>query len=457
MTGEGRVIVIGGGLAGMSAAIRLADGGRQVTVFEARPRLGGATYSFPRGELTVDTGQHVLLRCYRDHLALLASMEAEDLVRFQPRLDIPVLDPAGGRTARLRRSAHLPAPLHLVGALAGYRALSPIERLRAASAAAALGRVDPDDPANDLIPFGDWLRRHGQGPRVVHRLWRLIVVAALNIEPEEASLALAARVVRSGLLEDADGGDIGLPTVPLASLHDGPGRAAFARRGIRLHAGERVRAIDGAGGGVVVRTDSGETEADAVVVAVPHAQAARLVPEGAAPDRSGWGALGDAPIVNLHVLYDRPVLRLPFAAVLDSPVQWIFDRTAASGAGRGQYLVSSISAADRWIAQPADRIREEQLRALALLLPAARSARVLDAFVTREPRATFRQVAGSARHRPGTRTRWPSVVLAGAWTATGWPDTMEGAVRSGFAAASELLAQSAVGGSERKDVMTWTR
>ena len=453
----GRVIVVGGGLAGVSAALRLAEQGREVTVFEARPRLGGATYSFPRGELTVDTGQHVLLRCYGHHLALLKSIGADHLVRFQPQLDIPVLQPTGGRPARIRRSAQLPAPLHLVRALAGYRALSPRERFAAASAAAALGRVDPDDPATDLIPFGDWLRAHGQGARAVDRLWRLVVVAALNIAPDEASLALAARVVRSGLLEHAASGDIGVPTVPLTSLHDEPARAAFARRGIRLHSGHRVRAIEDAGAGVIVRTDGGDAEADAVVVAVPHAQAARLVPEGAAPERAGWSALGDSPIVNVHVLYDRPVTRLPFAAALDSPVQWIFDRTEAAGAGRGQYLVSSISAADRWIALPADRIREEQLRALAQLLPAARTARVLDAFVTREPRATFRQRAGSARLRPGARTRWPSVVLAGAWTATGWPDTMEGAVRSGLAAATELLAQPAPHGSERKDVMTWTR
>lgn len=439
MSGNSRVIVVGGGLAGVSAAIRLAEQGKAVTVYEARPRLGGATYSFQRGELTVDTGQHVLLRCYRHYLDLLARIGADHLVTFQRRLDIPVLSP-GAPQAHIRRSLHAPAPLHLAGAVIGYQALTPGERLRAVAAAAALRHVDPDDPATDLVTFGEWLRQHGQTPRVMRRLWALITVAALNIEPDTASLALAARVIRSGLLESAAGSDIGVPDVPLASLHDQPARDAFARRGICLQSGQRVRAIDRVGTGVIVRTDAGEQEAEAVLIAVPHAEAARLVPEEAAPGRDEWESLGDSPIVNVHVLYDRRVTDLGFAAALDSDVQWVFDKTATSGVGHGQYLVSSISAADTCITLPARRIRDDQLAALQLLLPRAREARVLDAFVTREPRATFRQRAGSSRLRPRARTNWPEMVLAGAWTSTGWPDTMEGAAMSGVKAA-ELLAQ----------------
>lgn len=439
MSGNGTVIVVGGGLAGISAAIRLAEQGTSVTVYESRPRLGGATYSFQRGELTVDTGQHVLLRCYHHYLSLLATIGADHLVTFQRRLDIPVLSP-GAPAAAIRRSPHAPAPFHLAAALAGYAALSVTERMRAVAAAAALRHVDPDDPATDAVPFGTWLRRHRQSPRAVRRLWALITVAALNLEPDEASLALAARVIRSGLLENATAGDIGVPLVPLGALHDQPARVAFDRLGIRLHCGQRVRAIDRGGAGVIVRTDAAEQEAEAVVIAVPHAEAARLVPEEAAPRRAEWENLGDSPIVNVHVLYDRQVTEFGFAAALDSEVQWIFDKTAVSNVDHGQYLVSSISAADACIALPAQKIRDDQLAALRLLLPRTRAARVLDAFVTREPRATFRQRAGSARLRPEARTNWPSVVLAGAWTSTGWPDTMEGAVMSG-AKAAELLAQ----------------
>jgi squalene-associated FAD-dependent desaturase len=434
------VVVVGGGLAGITAAIALADQGHRVTVLEARPRLGGATYSFQRGSLTVDTGAHVLLRCYGRYQDLLGRLEVLDLITMQDRLDVPVLAP-GQRPARLRRGLRGPAPLHLLPALAGYRVLPVAERFRAVLAARALHGVDPDDPATDAVTFGAWLRRHGQSPSAVARLWGLLTVAALNIGPEQASLALAARVFRTGLLDGVRAGDIGVPRVPLSSLHDQPARAAFSRLGIRLHTGDRVRGISAAGQGLIVRTDAGSLEADAVVVAVPHAAAAALVPDAAAPQRQRWEELGDAAIINVHVLYDRPVTALPLAAVLDSGTWWMFDRTAAGAgpsAGGGQYLVSSLSAADEQIKSPTEQIRNRHLAALTAVLPEARHARVVDSFVTREPHATFRQGAGSARLRPTAATNWPNLVLAGAWTATGWPDTMEGAVRSGLAAVQTL-------------------
>lgn len=438
MSEPNHIVVVGGGLAGITAAIGLAEQGTRVTVLETRPRLGGATYSFQRDALTVDTGQHVLLRCYSRYQELLARLGALDAITIQDRLDIPVLS-AGHRPARLRRGPNGPAPLHLLPALARYRALPPMDRIRAVSAAAALRGVDPDDPASDTITFGAWLRSHGQTPSAIARLWGLLCIAALNIAPEQASLALAARVFRTGLLEDVRAGDIGLPRVPLSAVHDGPARAAFARLGIALHTGDRVRAISGPGPGLTVRTDAGEVDADAVVLAVPHAAAARLAPAAAVPNQR-WDELGDEAIINVHVLYDRPVTTLPLAAVLDSDSWWLFDRTEAAGAGPGQYLVSSLSAAASQIRTPTERIRTRHLAALTALFPAARSALVIDSFVTREPRATFRQAAGSGVLRPEAATRWPRLVLAGAWTATGWPDTMEGAVRSGLAAVETLTA-----------------
>jgi uncharacterized protein with NAD-binding domain and iron-sulfur cluster len=188
-----------------------------------------------------------------------------------------------------------------------------------------------------------------------------------------------------------------------------------------------------------------EIAADAVVLAVPHEAAARLIPPGALPDGTvaSWAGLGASPIVNVHVIYDRAVTNLPFAAAVDSPVQWVFDRTRISGLDRSsparrQYLAISLSAADKYVDVPAARLRERFVPALAELFPAARGAQVIEFFVTRERRATFRQAPGSGRLRPRAGTRLPGLVLAGAWTATGWPDTMEGAVRSGLAAAIEL-------------------
>lgn len=442
MSSAGTVVVVGGGLAGITAALALAEQGRRVTVLEARPRLGGATYSFRRGALTVDTGAHVLLRCYRRYQDLLDRLGVLGLITVQDRLDIPVLAP-GRPPARLRRGLHGPAPLHLLPALARYRALPAADRFRAALAARALQGVDPDDPATDALAFGEWLRLHGQSPAAIARLWGLLTVAALNIGPEQASLALAARVFRTGLLDEVRAGDIGVPQVPLSALHDLPAREAFSRQGVRLHTGERVRSISADGQSLTVRTDAGSLEAEGVVLAVPHAAAAELAPAAAAPERQRWTGLGDGAIVNVHVLYDRPVTALPLAAVLDSGTWWLFDRTAAAGAGAegGQYLVSSLSAASDQIRMPAEQIRSRHLAALTAVLPGARQARVVDSFVTREPRATFRQGAGSAALRPPAATAWPNLVLAGAWTATGWPDTMEGAVRSGLAAV-ETLAPS---------------
>ena len=174
------------------------------------------------------------------------------------------------------------------------------------------------------------------------------------------------------------------------------------------------------------------------MLAVPHPQAARLVPPRAAPDRDRWAGLGAAPIVNVHVRYQRRVTELEFAAALDNPVQWVFDRTPP-GAG-GQYLVTSISAAEPVLRTSAAELGRIQLAALADLFPAARRTPVRDVFVTREPRATFRQGPGTRRDRPAAATRLPGLALAGAWTDTGWPDTMEGAVRSGRQAADVVLA-----------------
>src|SRR5439155_11761361 len=186
-------------------------------------------------------------------------------------------------------------------------------------------------------------------------------------------------------------------------------------------------------------TEVDRLEADAVVVATPHDRAAELLPMGAVPDAAALASLGSSPIVNVHVVYDRRVMDVPLAAGLDRPVQWVFDRTEQSGLDRGQYLAVSISGADREITEPTADLRERFLPALASLFPRARGARVERFFVTREPHATFRQVPGSGALRPGARTGVSGLFLAGAWTDTGWPATMEGAVRSGFAAAREAL------------------
>jgi squalene-associated FAD-dependent desaturase len=433
-----RVAVVGGGLAGITAALDCADDGAQVTLVEVRPRLGGAAYSFDRDGLRLDNGQHVFLRCCTDYMALLDRLGSRGLTTLQPRLDIPVLAP-GAQPARLWRSG-LPAPLHLGGALATYRHLSPADRVRAMRAAMALRRLNPEDPRLDTRSFGDWLARHGQGPAAVEALWELIARPTLNLTCDEASLAQAAQVFRTGLLTAADAGDVGWARVPLGDIHDEPARRALTSAGVDVRTGWRAQRLAREGEGWVVDGPSGRLDAEAVVIAVPHDRVEPLLPPGAlaAPER--LRALGVSPIVNLHVAYDRPVMGLPFAAAVRSPVQFVFDRTDSSGLDRGQLLAVSLSAADEDMERRPEQLRERYLPALADLFPAARGAQVERFVVTREHAATFRAAPGAAALRPGARTPLPGLVLAGAYTATGWPATMEGAVRSGHTAAREVLA-----------------
>jgi squalene-associated FAD-dependent desaturase len=423
-----RAIVVGGGLAGISAALELADAGAEVTLLEARSRLGGATFSVERDGLWLDNGQHVFLRCCTAYIALLRRLGVESDVVLQERLSIPVLAP-DGRRGELSRTG-LPAPLHLASSLLRYPFLSPTERLRTVPAALGLGRIDLDDPALDERTFGAWLRDHGQSAGAVEALWNLITLPAVNLPADEASLALGAKVFKTGLLERADAGDIGYAAVPLQRLHGDAAKRALAEAGAEVRVGAAVTTLD-------------ELDADAVVLAVPHQAAAALLPDGAVPnDPSGLGA---SPIVNLHVTYDRRVTDLPFAAGIRSPVQFVFDRTGSSGLERGQHLAVSISGASGYESRSVGDLRAEFEPALAALFPAARAARIERFFVTREPEATFRGVPGTHRLRAGTRTAVPGLFLAGAWTDTGWPATMEGAVRSGRAAAREALAYAGAG------------
>jgi squalene-associated FAD-dependent desaturase len=435
-------VVIGGGLAGIAAALRLADGGCAVTLVEGRPRLGGAAFSFSRGPLSIDNGQHVFLRCCQAYRWLLERINASADVIVQDQLDIPVLR-ADGRQGRISRLAGVPAPLHLTAALARYPLLGPADRLRAARGALALRTLDPADVSLDAQTLGAFLRRHGQNDRTISALWGIIATATLNSHPDDASLALAAKVFRTGLLDRADSADVGYARVPLGAIHTTAATLALEKSDVDVVLNHRVEHAEP--GLVRAQTPTGPRtwHADTVILAVPHeaafAVAPALLDTAAAPARQ----LASAPIVNVHVVYDRRVTDLPFAAAVDSPVQWFFDRSGPSGLRHvhpdGQYLAVTVSAADGIIGTPTRDLREQFVAELARLLPAAGRARVLDAFVTRERQATFRQSAGSAAIRPAAGDGPDGLWLAGAWTDTGWPDTMESAVRSGISAAEGAL------------------
>lgn len=464
-----RVVVVGGGLAGMAAALRAADGGAEVILVERRAHLGGLTWSFSRRGLRFDNGQHVFLKCCTSYMSFLERIGASSQVRLQRRLDIPVLSPHGTR-ARITRSA-LPAPLHLTWAIARYRHLSPAERARLVRAVLGLRSLRLDDPSLDAETFGRWLARHGQSPAAIERLWDLVTLPTVNVPATEASLTLGAKVFRTGLLDRSDGADMGWSAVPLSVLHGENATRALAAAGVETLLGTAVTNVstdlagtppgsaDDHAAGTVDRAPAADPvagagrsprlsvtaggrviAADAVVAALPPPAATSLLPAGAVGD---VGALGTSPIVNVHLVLDRRVTDLPLAAAVGSPVQFVFDHTEASGlepAAGQQCLVVSLSAADRYVGRRPDELVRAFHAALGDLFPRARRAGLVDAVVTRERSATFRGVPGTAALRPGPRTRVPGLFLAGAWCDTGWPATMEGAVRSGDSAAMAALA-----------------
>jgi squalene-associated FAD-dependent desaturase len=443
-----RVVVVGGGLAGITAALDCAATDADVTLVEVRPRLGGAAYSFERDGLWLDNGQHVFLRCCEAYRGLLERLGSVGDTVLQERMAIPVLAP-GRPLARVARG-RLPAPLHLAGSLLRYPHLSLLERLAAARGALALRRVDPGDEPADARTFAAWLAAHGQSERAITDFWELIARPTLNLRVRDASLAAAAFVFKRGYIEHADAGDLGYARAPLQRIHGDAALVALEAAGVDVRLGWRATAIERHDGHLTVAGAAGRVDSDAVIVAVPHDRAAGLLPSGALPDPEALSGLGNSPIVNLHICYDRRVLEHEFAAAVGSPVQFVFDRTDSSGLDRGQCLAVSLSAADEEAEMPAEELRRRFEAAIAELLPAARGARIERFVVTREHLATFRAAPGAQALRPGARTGVQGLALAGAWTDTGWPATMEGAVLSGHEAAKVALAAV---GRERAGVL----
>ncbi len=387
----------------------------------------------------------MFLRCCEAYRALLRRLDVAHLVTLQDHLDIPVLGP-DGRRARLARVPGVPAPAHLGAALAAYRLLRPSDRARAVRGALALRPLDPADRSLDARTLGAFLRAHGQNDATIGALWGVVATATLNLPPDEASLALAAKVFRTGLLDHAPAADLGYARVPLGDLHSTAALRALQAAGVEVLLGHRVEAIEP--GATVTARGAGSSRTwttDTAILATAHREAFAALPELAGTPAAPAAGLGAAPIVNVHVVYDRRVTDLHFAAAVGSPGPVVLrphrgvraeSRPARRpvpgdhGLGRGRDLPSRGPTSCPTGSSPSSR---------ACCRAPAAPARV-EAFVTREHRATFRQEAGSAVRRPACTTGLPGIWLAGAWTDTGWPDTMESAVRSGTAAAEAALA-----------------
>lgn len=440
-----KVGIIGAGLAGLAAGLELADRGHQVELLERRPWAGGATYSFRDDDTgdEVDNGQHLFMECttaYRDFLERLGTLH---LTYRQERLHVPVFDEAGRRSDL--SSSNLPLGLHLVPALLRYRHLAFRQKLQIARAFLSLRFLQVHERGRlEVITFDQWLREKRQSPDTIREFWDFLVLPTLNCRAAEASASQAIFVLEEGFQKDPRAVALAVPATGLSTLHVDPAiRAIQARRGtFSPRAGvERIEVENGRVSGLALR--EGEAQAfDAYVSALAPWRLLPLLPEEARQrEPFSWlEAFQPAPILNLHLWFDRPVADFPFAAFIRSEVQWAFNRTRLGGGDEsgGQRIVLSLSAPGELFDLSQEQVCERILPQLREALPAAREAELVRYRVTKEPEATFVPAPGLIR--PGPRTTLPNLFLAGSYTNTGWPATMESAVRSGHTAAAALDA-----------------
>ncbi|HEX2661892.1 MAG TPA: hydroxysqualene dehydroxylase HpnE [Candidatus Acidoferrum sp.] len=449
------MIVIGGGLAGLAAGVALADSGWRVRLFEQRPFLGGraTSYVLPDGE-HVDNCQHVTLGCCTNLEDFYRRVGASGKIRFFDRLLF--LDPQG-RRGEMKAGALL-APFHFTGSFASFAPLTPADKLSIARAMLHIIRHAGSPPGlreTGGISMLEWLRRRGQTKGAINRFWRVVLVSALNEELERADACFGVDVFWKAFLSGSTGYRMGVPAVPLSNLYDGC-KAEIERRGGEVVLRSPVRGLKLESGQLAaVRFDENREEsADAYIFAIPHTALAELLPESlkrSDPSLTHLDKIKTSPITGVHFWFDRPVMAEPFVTLLETTTQWIFNKTALYGSSAGeqngatnsaqgtQYLQLVISASYELLQKSRQEIIELCHAEVRNALPKTRDARLLKATVIKEAAATFSPEPGVDRWRPRQATTIPGLLLAGDWTQTGWPATMEGAVRSGYIAAEALV------------------
>ncbi len=438
-----RVVVVGAGLAGLSAAIRLADQGAQVTVLERKRVAGGRVRRIKpcRGHAGVDFGQHLMLGCYRESIDLARRLGSDHLLR-RVEGNTPFL--SGPEQIHSYRLGKLPAPLHMLPGLTGLTQLKKRDRLLLARvfAAAKVGlRWSPEDL--DETDVSTWLARHGQSHRSIAGFWNPLVLATLNTPCREASAFLLATVLSKSFLSTRADAEPLLPSTTFHDLFVGPAIDAIERAGGRVLLGTDVeRLVPGGPSEIeaVVTRDGELTEADAVILAVPSWCAVKmLAPLPLLGDMAPrLDALGSSPIVNVDLWFDREWMRYPYAGLLGSPVQWFFNHGSETDRGRERsgFRVSLVmSGAKEQISREQRALIDECLGEIKRYFPAAAEATLTGHLVTKARRATIRGRPGQRRLRPPSRTAYNNLLLAGDWTATDLPATIESAVASGRSAA----------------------
>jgi squalene-associated FAD-dependent desaturase len=425
-----RVAVVGGGLAGFAAGLALKAAGAHVELFERSRILGGRATSFEIDGVEVDNGQHVFLACCTEFINFAQAVGMGDQLHLQERFDATILSRIG-KAGRLRTAA-LPAPLHLIGSFASYSHLGLAGKLRIARALAAalLGKSDPSET------FEAWLARNGQGAQERAAFWDPFFIPALNAGFDRVGASDAMFVLKTAFLRDAGAARFGFSRVPLAHLTQ-----AGAKQLDAVHTSTPVLLITAndpsvTPSGVTLNLSKGDTYFDAVVLAVAPRQAERILGDPARYGVTNLDNYDPYPIIDVHLWHDGGSIGRDFVAALESPLQWIFEK------GPG-YLCCSFSAADEYLRQPTAELESLAWREVQTFLPALKDADLVRSAVTRNPEATWLPRIGAARTQQ--RTNHPAIAIAGSWTQTGWPDTMESAVRSGNLAAAALLSLAGSG------------
>jgi len=441
------VTIIGGGVAGMSAASALAETGFAVRLLERRGYLGGraSSYLHPGVGEVIDNCQHVLFGCCTNLQGFYERIGVEDRIHWTSAMTM--IEPGGRRS--LLGPSFLPAPLHGLPRLMTAAAFSFADKLALMRAFAALMRKIPADSTESL---GAWLRRHGQTRGALDRFWRLVIASALNAEIDEIALPYAAKVIRELFMNSAFAGSMGMSTVPLSALYAPVTGFVEARGGsVILHASVEGAEWNEEISQWTVRTRAGDFDSEFVIVALPFEGMAKLLPELPAVD--GADKLASQierhehwPICSVHLWFDREITELEHAVLLDREIHWMYNQSRLQGRP-GNYIELVVSATRAFAALPRDEAIGQALRELAEFFPSVKSAKVEKVALIKEVRATFGVPPGIDAARPCAVSPWPNLFLAGDWVRTGWPSTMESGARSGHLAAEAVCSAA---GSPRR-------
>lgn len=428
------VAVVGAGLAGLAAASALSGSGASVLLLERKPFVGGRAYSYPHPSLQEEIDcQHVLLGCCTNLRALCAETGVADRIRWYDTLTF--LEPGRSQRTRLQLGS-LPAPLHTSLDFLRAPMLSLADKAGIARGLLEFVRGYPQD---DSDSFAAWLKRTRQTDRAIRHLWEPVIVGALNDSFENCSTKYAGQVFHESFLKSAEGGRLGIPTLPLSQFYASVAEHCV-RQGTELRLQQSVRALDRTAEGWKVETGEGDFLANNVVLALPYQQAKTLRPSLPIAFR----AFRNAPICTVHLWFDREITELDHAVLLDTGIQWIFNKSRIRRwpQEKGHYVELTISASFEHLHQTREAILSSALRELEMLFPAVREAKLIKSGILKDARATFSVTPGLDADRPSQMTSEPGLFLAGDWTRTGWPSTMEGAVRSGYLAAEAVTASS---------------